>query len=244
MQADNRAILSCGGFPLNVVTALTLQTPAGVQSIDVSDPDLVRRHLIGLFNAYPVQAIKTGMLGNGGIVKTLTETVSRYPGILLVVDPVLQSTSGRLLLDEEGIRELKNGLLPQCDLVTPNLMELAQLTGRDGVLSGSEDRDAALQLLETGCEAILVKGGHREGDSVSDTLYSSDGTLEFPGQRISTRNARGTGCSLASGIAAGLAAGRDLKTAIERAKSMVQNSLKLHKDDVWPGSGPAVYPDF
>ena len=244
LQADNRAILSCGGFPLNVVTALTLQTPAGVQSIDFSDPDLVYRHLTGLLKAYPVQAIKTGMLGSGPIVKTLIETVSRYPEIPLVVDPVLRSTSGRPLLDEDGIQELKNGLLPKCDLLTPNLMELAELTGRDGILSGSEERAAARQLLETGCRAVLVKGGHREGDSVSDKLYSRDGEREFPGQRVDTPNTRGTGCSLASGIAAGLAAGRDLASAIYQAKSMVQNNLKLHKKVFWPGHGPAVYPEI
>ena len=240
MQADNRAIMGCGGFPLNVVTALTLQTPAGVQSLDVSHPELVLRHLIGLLKAYPVQAIKTGMLGSGGIVKALTETVSRYPEIPLVVDPALRSTSGRPLLDEDGIQELKNGLLPLCDLLTPNLTELAELTGRDGILSGPEERDAAQQLLETGCGAILVKGGHREGDSVRDMLYSRDGEQEFPGERVATPNTRGTGCSLASGIAAGWAAGRDLASAINLAKSMLQNSLELHKDVVWPGSGPAM----
>lgn len=244
LQADNRAILSCGGFPLNVVTALTLQFPAGVQSIDFSDPELVRRHLNGLLKAYPVQAIKTGMLGSGPIVKTLIETVSRYPEIPLVVDPVLRSTSGRPLLEEDGIQELKNGLLPKCDLVTPNLMELDELTGRDVVLSESEERAAARQLLETGCRAVLVKGGHRKGDSVSDTLYSKNGIHEFPGQRVDTPNTRGTGCSLASGIAAGLAAGRDLASAICQAKSMVQNNLKLHEEDVWPGHGPAVYPEI
>ena len=244
LQADNRAILSCGGFPLNVVTALTLQIPAGVQSIDFSDPELVRRHLNGLLKAYPVQAIKTGMLGSGPIVKTLIETVCRYPEIPLVVDPVLRSTSGRPLLEEDGIQELKNGLLPNCDLVTPNLMELVELTGRDVVLSESEERAAARQLLETGCRAVLVKGGHRKGDSVSDTLYSKNGIHEFPGQRVDTPNTRGTGCSLASGIAAGLAAGRDLASAICQAKSMVQNNLKLHEEDVWPGHGPAVYPEI
>ncbi len=244
MQADNRAILSCGGFPLNVVTALTLQTPAGVQSIDFSQPDLVRKHLNGLLKAYPVQAIKTGMLGSGPIVKTLIEIVSRYPEIPLVVDPVLRSTSGRPLLDEAGIQELKNGLLPKCDLLTPNLTELAELTGRDVVLSGSEERSAAQELLETGCRAVLVKGGHREGDSVSDTLYSRDGEREFPGQRVATPNTRGTGCSLASGIAAGLAFGRDLASAIFQAKSMVQNNLQLHQEDVWPGHGPAVYSEI
>lgn len=244
MQADNRAILNCGGYPLNVVTALTLQTPAGVQSIDFSDPDLVFRHLNGLLKAYPVQAIKTGMLGSGPIVKTLIEMVSRYPEIPLVVDPVLRSTSGRPLLDEDGIHELKNGLLPKCDLLTPNLTELAELTDRDVVLSGSEERNAAQQLLETGCRAVLVKGGHREGDSVRDTLYSRDGEQEFPGRRIFTCNTRGTGCSLASGIAAGLAGGRDLASAIFQAKSMVQNNLQLHEEDVWPGNGPAVYPEI
>ena len=100
LQADNRAIMSCGGFPLNVVTALTLQTPAGVQSIDVSEPELVRMHMIGLLKNYPVKSIKTGMLGSGGIVEILTEVISQYNSIPLVVDPVLRSTSGRPLLDE------------------------------------------------------------------------------------------------------------------------------------------------
>ncbi len=240
LQADNRAILNRGGFPLNVVTALTLQTPTGVQSIDTCDPEQVRLHLSGLLKSYPVKSIKTGMLGNGGMVKVVTEVISQFRQIPLVVDPVMRSTSGCSLLDEDGIRELKNELLPICDLVTPNLTELTELTGRDSILSGSDESDAARQLLETGCGAVLVKGGHRKGDSVSDMLYSRDGKQEFPGQRVDTPNTRGTGCSLASAIAAGLAGGRDLQTAIERAKSMVQNSLELHKDDLWPGSGPAL----
>ena len=240
LQADNRAILSCGGFPLNVVAALTLQSPHGVQSIDISHPDLVRKHVTELLNAYPVKAIKTGMLGSGSIVRTLKKVLSRYTEIPLVVDPVLRSTSGRPLLDEDGIQELKSSLLPLCDLVTPNLTELAELTGRDVVLSGSKEREAAQQLLQTGCKAVLVKGGHRQGDRATDCLYNGEGEMDFPGQRIATPNTRGTGCSLASAIAAGLAAGRDLASAIDRAKSLLQSNLKLHKDVVWPGSGPAV----
>ena len=213
---------------------------AGVQSVDICDPEQVRLHMSGLLKSYPVKSIKTGMLGSGCIVKVVTEVISQFRHVPLVVDPVLRSTSGRSLLDEDGIRELKKELLPRCDLVTPNLTELAELTGRDGILSSSDESDAALKLLETGCGAVLAKGGHRKGDSVSDRLFSPDGVKEFPGERVDTPNTRGTGCSLASGIAAGLAAGSDLQTAIQRAKSMVQNSLEHHKDDVWPGSGPAL----
>ena len=239
MQADNRAILNCGGFPLNVVTALTLQTPSGALTLDVCQPGMARRHLNALLQAYPVRAIKTGMLGSGSIVRTLAEALSPYREIPLVVDPVLRSSSGHPLLDEDGIRELKSTLIPITDLLTPNLPELAQLSGRDPVLSGTEERAAAQQLLQTGCAAVLVKGGHRPGNGATDRLYTNDGELEFPGPRVHSPNTRGTGCSLASAIAARVAIGDDFSAAIRRAKSMIQNSLERRQNLLWSGPGPA-----
>lgn len=241
LQADNRAIRALGAFPLNVVTALTLQTRGGVQSVEPTPPELVRMHLLGLLNNFSVDVIKAGMLGSASTVEVLDEILGQYPTIRLVLDPVVKSTGGRPLLDKRGVGLLFETVLPKTFLITPNLPELAQLTGRKSVDSDHDEADAVRQLLQTGCSAALVKGGHRSGDRVEDRLYVADQVTSFSAQRIITPNTRGTGCGLASLIAAGLAQKLGLEESINQAKIRLTESLDSHADEKWPDAGPSFY---
>ncbi len=239
LQADNRAIHAMGAFPLNVVTALTLQTDKGVQSIAITAPELVRMHVVGLLNTYPVAVIKTGMLGNAATISVLVDVLRQYPKIKLVVDPVTQATSGRPLLDEAGLKTLVSDLLPLAYLVTPNLPELKQLTECPEPVSKGIEREAAQQLLARGCQSVLVKGGHRDGDVATDRLYQSSGVDEYSQPFVVSRNTRGTGCALASLIAGRLARGEGLELAIEQSKPALTESIKLQSGVDWGGNGPA-----
>lgn len=239
LQADNRAIHAMGAIPLNVVTALTLQTDAGVQSIDITAPELVRMHLLGLLNSYPIEVIKTGMLGSAVTISVLVDTLRQYPKIKLIVDPIIRATSGRPLLNEEGFETLVSDLLPLAYLATPNLPELKQLTNcREPITKGTE-LVAAQKLLENGCHSVLVKGGHRDGDMATDRLYQSSGVTEYSQPFVVSRNTRGTGCALASLIAARLARGDALELAIEQSKVALTESINLQSGVDWGGNGPA-----
>lgn len=239
MQADNRAIHATGAFPLNVISALTLQTDLGVQSIDVSPPDLVRMHLINLLNTYPVSVMKVGMLGNSEIVEVVAEALEQFPDLRLILDPVIEASSGRPLLDGRGIEALVNQLLPRTFLLTPNLPELARLAGVCDVDTDRQEIDCVNVLLEKGCRSVLVKGGHRVGDNVEDRLYDSRGSKSYPSERIETKNSRGTGCALAALISGGLACGISLDDSISQAKSLLSESLDSHSGEDWPVSGPS-----
>lgn len=239
LQADNRAIHALGAFPLNVVTALTLQTDKGVQSIDITAPELVRMHVLGLLNSYPVEVIKAGMLANAATISVLVDVLRQYPKIKLVLDPVIRATSGRPLLDEEGLEVLVSDLLPLAYLVTPNLPELKQLTACPESVTIGIEREAARQLLDNGCQSVLVKGGHRDGDLATDRLYQSSGVTEYSQPFVVSRNTRGTGCALASLIAARLARGEGLELAIERSKAALTDSINQQSVVDWVGNGPA-----
>jgi len=239
LQADNRAIHATGSFPLNVVTALTLQSGRGVESIDLTPPELVRMHLIGLLNTYPVSVIKAGMLGCASIVNVLAEVLEQYPSVRLVLDPVLQATSGRPLLDGEGVAALLKNLIPRTFIISPNLSELDVLTGGTGISNDELEKTAASKLLEAGCLGVLVKGGHRPKGPCLDRLYVPDAVIEFSSDRISTVNTRGTGCALASLIAGGLANGLSLEDSITAGKNLLTSALKEQSESKWPGSGPA-----
>ena len=241
LQADNRAIYAANAFPLNVVTALTLQTREGVQSVELSSPELVRMHLVALLNAYPVQVTKAGMLGNAGVVEVLAETLQQYPSLRLVLDPIVEASSGRPLLDNAGVNSLVELLVPHCYLITPNLPELATLVGKDEIKDDDQESDAANRLIDFGCHAVLVKGGHRPEGPCVDRLYRIGEWSEFSSERISTTNNRGTGCALASLIAGGLANGLALENSIEAGKQILTGSLEAHTGTKWPGSGPAFY---
>ena len=221
MQADNRAIHAVGAMPLNVITANTLQTPSGVEAICPVKPSIVEQQMRALLKAYPVFAVKVGMLGGASVVEAVASVLSDFPDPFVVLDPVIWSTSGRALLDADGINMLNARLMPHVDLMTPNL-------------------DEQLHLFPCRQTAVLIKGGHDGGDFCCDRLILPDQTkVEFSDSRISTPNLRGTGCVLSAAIAAFVAQGRPLQKAIAGAKALLHESLKVNKRKRYHGSGPS-----
>ncbi len=210
--------LGCEARP--VVTSVTAQTDRAVQSVSAMPPDQVAQQLSSALASGPVSAIKTGMLHSGGTVMAIAKVLQDRAEIPLIIDPVLVSSSGTELLNAEGIGVLKSQLLPLCKLVTPNLPEAEMLTG-----CRHPDRQAAA-LLELGARAVLIKGGHGTGDRSVDLLFQGDqpaATFEAPRLKATLR---GTGCMLASAIAAKLARGNDLEEACSSAKQFVGAKLQ------------------
>ncbi len=240
MQADNRAILAGGAFPLNVLTAVTLQTPRGLVAAKYLPAAFVEQQLRTLLQAYPVTAIKSGMLGNVAITRRVAAVLSDFPAIPYLLDPVLCTTSGHPLLDDSGTNLVRERLLPRATLTTPNIGELAVLATR--TLPNDEAALAAGQrLAETAGQPLLIKGGHRDGFYSRDWLVYPDGQHKvFSAKRVDSPNTRGTGCTLSALIAARVAQGVPLEDAIAFAKRRLSHSLRAHSHCEWRGAGPAM----
>lgn len=200
----------------SAITAITAQNTHGVQAVEAVDPGLVGQQIDAVLSDIGADAIKTGMLASADIVETVAARVGGRP---LVVDPVLVSSSGRALLDGDGLQALKAQLLPLALVVTPNLPEAKALTGL------SDPREAARAVLDMGPRAVIVKGGHLEGDA-DDLLYDGRDFVVFHAARVHTPHTHGTGCTFSAAIAAGLALGNDLASAVERAKRYITAALQ------------------
>ena len=219
MQADNRAILASGGFPINVLTAVTLQTPSGVERVEPASAEFVAKQLRRLLQTFPVAAIKSGMLATGLIAGAVAEVLEDFPSIPYVLDPVLVSTSGSQLLEEEGVAVVRARLMPRATVTTPNSDELWVLSAED-VRKG---RIESCRILAKGIgQAVLLKGGHEDGQISEDWLLMPDGTeTNFASPRIETENLRGTGCVLSSAIAGFLGRGDSLIQSVHSAKELL-----------------------
>ena len=210
--------LGCEARP--VVTAVTAQTDSAVLAVKPVPPEMVAQQLSAALSTGNVAAIKTGMLHSAGTVEAIATRLRDVAGIRLVIDPVLASSSGAALLDAEGIDTLKNSLLPLSTLVTPNLPEAALLTGHK---SRQEQADSLLAL---GPDAVLIKGGHGSGQKSTDWLFRNNRPAqEFTAPRLSATQ-RGTGCMLASAIAAQLGAGEKMICACMKAKEFVAQKFQ------------------
>ena len=240
MQTDNRAILAAGAFPLNIMTAVTLQTPGGVIAVRCLSATFVRQQLQTLLQAYPVAAIKSGMLGNAAITRQVADVLSYFPQIPYILDPVLCATSGHPLLDRAGIALMRERLMPRATLTTPNLDELAILANM--ALPDTKNIFAAgWQLARETSRPLLIKGGHHEGPHSRDwLLYPDEHCKRFSARRVNSINTRGTGCALSSLIATRLARGDLLETAISYAKRKLGYALRAQARRAWQGSGPAI----
>jgi hydroxymethylpyrimidine/phosphomethylpyrimidine kinase len=243
IQADSRTIHAFGGYALTAVTAVTAQNTRGVTAWKALPPELIGLQIEAVFADFPVKAVKTGLLPGTAAILAVEAALKAHARLPLIIDPVIASTSGTRFLTQAGLRALKQRLLPRAALVTPNWPEAEALTGVR-ILSDADVERAALRLLETGCGAVLLKGGHGGGATCSDCLAASDGSLSwFMGPRIATRNTHGTGCVLSSAIATALAAGRPLRQAVEDARCFLLQSLEEGRGLRWgKGKGPAFVP--
>jgi len=224
LQADLKTAQAFGVYAQTAVTAVTAQNTRGVHAILPVAPDMVRAQIEAALGDIGADAIKIGMLGNGAIAAAVADVLEKVD-LPLVVDPVLLSTSGAVLLDADGVEVLKSRLFPRATLVTPNLPEAEALTG---IAAGSEHglRNAAQAFALCGARNVLFKGGHGDGPQVRDVLVEGGKQTIFTAPRQATLHTHGTGCTLATAIACGLAQGRTMADAVGRAHAYVQEAIR------------------
>ncbi|HLK19298.1 MAG TPA: bifunctional hydroxymethylpyrimidine kinase/phosphomethylpyrimidine kinase [Bryobacteraceae bacterium] len=234
IQADLKTFHQFGVYGEAAVTLVTVQNTTGVSRVECLAADLVTDQIRAAISDIPPGAAKTGALGNRAIIHAVAELAGEF-GFPLVVDPVMVSKHGAALLREDAVETLKTRLLPRAFLATPNLEEAALLAGMV-VNDVSSMREAAQRIRDLGAQAILVKGGHLKGDAVDVLLYRDEWT-EFVAPRIDTRHTHGTGCTYSAAIAASLARGDDLPTAIQLAKRYITEAIRTNPG-LGVGSGP------
>ena len=225
LQADLLTLASMGCHPLSVITAITVQDSLGVEGILAIDSDWVADQARRLLEDMPVDAFKIGVLGSVENIAAIAEVVSDYPDVPLILDPVLASGRGDELANEDMIHALKELLLPQTTILTPNSLEVRLLT------EGDDDEELTLEqcaakLIETGCEYVLVTGTHENTPQVINTLYGKNGVVRSDSWPRLSGSYHGSGCTLASAIAAMLANGLDLPEAVREAQEYTWQTLR------------------
>jgi hydroxymethylpyrimidine/phosphomethylpyrimidine kinase len=224
IQADIKAITALDGFAMTAVTALTAQNTLGVQGVHPVPVEFLRLQIRSVTEDLGVDAVKTGMLGDAATIDVVAEELDRLAGVPVVVDPVMVAKGGHKLLLDEAVEHLRRTMLPRATLLTPNLPEAELLAGM-AIFDEAQMRRAAEILLAFGPGAVLLKGGHLDSIDVVDLLVTAEGVHEFRAPRLRTRHTHGTGCTLASAIAAGLAQAMPLATAVERAGRYVHRAI-------------------
>jgi hydroxymethylpyrimidine/phosphomethylpyrimidine kinase len=225
IQADIKAVTMLDAFAMTAITALTAQNTEGVHGVLPIDPAFIRQQMEVVLDDIGADAVKTGMLHDADVIDTVAAVLEeRAPAIPLVLDPVMVAKGGAPLIRSDAIDALKRRLVPRAAVLTPNLPEAEILYGR-AIADVSAMREVARALLGLGCRAVLLKGGHLAGDTVHDVLATSSGLKEWTSPRIDSRHTHGTGCTLASAIAAGLAQGMTVEAAVERARAYVQRAI-------------------
>jgi hydroxymethylpyrimidine/phosphomethylpyrimidine kinase len=236
IQADLKTIAAFGAYGATALTAVTVQDTSVVRDVLVLPPGLVRAQIDAVLGDIGADAIKTGMLADPDVVEAVCDALAAVAPRPLVVDPVLRATAGRALLAEAAVAVLKRRLLPMAALLTPNLPEAEVLAGM-AIPDLAAMHHAAEALLTLGVPAVLLKGGHLPGETVVDLLATEDGVEEFPAPRIASRHTHGTGCTLASAVATGLAQGLPLRDAMLRARGFVRAAI-LAAPGLGAGQGP------
>jgi len=235
VEADLKTFSALGVYGACVITALTAQNTNGVFGIHSVPPDFIAAQINAVFTDLDVAAVKIGMLGNASAIDVVAAALDRYRRPNVVLDPVLAASSGERLLQQGAIGRLRD-LMRRARVVTPNLPEAAALLDTPQARDENEMRAQAEALLAFGTDAVLIKGGHGSGPESADLLVSTSGCLRLSAPRIATDNTHGTGCTLASAIAAGLAKGLALEDAVRQAKDYVTAALAA-ADRLGVGSG-------
>ena len=233
IQADLKTFHAHGVHGLSAIAAITSQNTRGVSAVHPVPLAHIRSQIAAVFDDFPIAAVKTGMLGSAAIVRLVAREMAARKPAWLVVDPVMIATSGARLLDEGAITVLVDELIPLADVLTPNLPEAEALLGYP-IRNARDCARAGIELREMGASAVLLKGGHGSGREVVDRFFDARGVLELRHPRLKLE-AHGTGCTLASAIAAELAKGQSPRTAVWRAVAYVQRALA---HGYQPGSAP------
>lgn len=238
IQADIKTMTANGVYAMSAITALTAQNTTGVTGIMEVEPDFLALQLEAVFTDIYPDAVKTGMVSSGELIRTIVEKLKKFDAKNIVVDPVMVTTSGAKLISDDAIEVLKSELLPLAAVITPNIPEAEVLSGM--IISNEEDMIAAAKAVyeQYGC-SVLCKGGHQINDA-NDLLYREGGYVWFKGKRIDNPNTHGTGCTLSSAIASNLAKGQVLDEAVEQAKKYISGALAAMLD-LGKGSGPLAH---
>lgn len=238
IQADIKTITALGGYVATAITALTAQNTLGVFGVIPIDPDFVAQQMDLVLSDIGADAIKTGMLYSPDVIEVVVRVLEkRAPNVPLVVDPVMIAKGGASLLDASALFALRRRLIPRAALVTPNAPEAAAIA-QINVETEADMGDAADAILALGASAVLIKGAHLPGEEIVDLLRTADGEqVEFRQGRIDTQSTHGTGCTLASAIAAGIAEGLTLRDSVNRAEDYVRKAI-LGAPGYGQGHGP------
>ena len=225
IQADLKTFAALGVYGASVITALTAQNTQGVAAIHDVPPDFITAQIDAVFGDLDIRAVKIGMLSRVEAIAAVTESLGRHAAQNIVLDPVMVATSGGKLLADNAVAALRTGLMPRALVVTPNLPEAAALLGTTPARSEDEMESQARALMKLGAQAVLIKGGHGSGAESVDLLVEEAGVTRLSARRIATQNTHGTGCTLSSAIAAGLAKGLELASAARAAKDYVTDAI-------------------
>ena len=249
IQADLKTFAAFGLYGASAITAITVQSTKGVEAVAPLSADLVTAQIEAVAGDLALHATKIGMLATAAIVEAVAAAIEELELPLVVVDPVLVSTSGERLLDADGVQTLCRELMPLARVVTPNIPEAEALSGRR-IGSAQEAREAARRIHDMGAASVIITGGHALWDDESsglraegsapqivDLLFDGDVFHEFRTRRIDTRHTHGTGCTFASAVAACLALGRELPDAVARAQQYVAGAI-AHAPGIGHGRGP------
>lgn len=230
IQADLKTFSALGVYGMTAITALTAQNTQSVLHIMPASEQNLRLQLEAVFTDVVPDAVKIGMLHNEALIEVVIKAIDRYRPRNIVLDPVMISTSGCALLSPTSVDLLKNELMPRCNIVTPNLLEAQALAGHK--ITDIRSLYAAGEELTKLCAAVLIKGGHSEGNDVSDYLFEVGKECPecYTIRRVDTVNTHGTGCTLSSAIAANLALGYDLHKSVARAKDYISKAISEGAD--------------
>jgi len=239
IQADLKTFAALGVYGASVITALTAQNTSGVSGIHQVPADFVTAQIDAVLGDLDVKAVKIGMVAQLATIDAIVKAIERWSPKHIVLDPVMVATSGDRLLAADAVEALRTRLIPRASLITPNLPEAAALLDEPVATSEAAIESQGRRLLAMGCPAVLIKGGHGQGTESIDYLVSGNGVIALAAPRIATKNTHGTGCSLSSAIAAGLAKGEDMETAVRKAKAWVSAAIAAaDRLGVGHGHGP------
>lgn len=234
IQADIKTITAHKAYAMSVITSLTAQNTTGVFGVVDTSADFVIAQIDAVCSDITPNATKIGMLSNADIMQAVAKSIKKWQLKNVILDPVMVASSGGILMQQNAIDSLKSELLPLADLITPNLLE-AEILSQKKIVNLDDMKTAALKISNLGAKAVLIKGGHLEQNAL-DLLYFENKFFEFKSLKIATKNNHGTGCTLSSAIACGLAFGLELNQAVQHAKDFVFEALSW-SEQIGHGNG-------
>lgn len=239
IQADIKTISALGGYAASAITAITIQNTLGVQAVHILPSEIVCKQIEVVMDDLQPDAIKIGMVGNASIVHALANCIRKYKPRNVVYDPVMVSTSGRQLIAEDAILEIKKVLFPLTSLITPNLDEVMVITGK-ALYTTDEMTKVAQEISELYGTSVLIKGGHLTSNEMCDVLHVlGDDIYLYKGDKIESKNLHGTGCTLSSAIATYLATGYSMNEAVRQSKEYINGAIIAGKElNIGHGNGP------